>query len=57
LLSEFCGGPYCKTCIIKTRPFPRNNPEYKNRGSICKICDRKFYVKDMVKASKERIEI
>jgi hypothetical protein len=42
--------------LLKTRPFPINNPEYKNRGNICKVCDRKFYVKEMVKASKQKIE-
>ena len=42
--------------MLKTRPYPINNPEYKNRGNICKVCDRKFYVKEMVKSSKSKIE-
>ncbi|CDW79865.1 UNKNOWN [Stylonychia lemnae] len=54
---EFCGYPYCKLCLVKTFPFPLNNPDYKNRGDICKICDRKFYIRVMVKASKQQIEV
>jgi len=50
--SEFCGFPFCKLCLVKTFPFPMNNPDFKNRGDICKICDRKFYIRVMVKASK-----
>ena len=56
ICSEFCGLPNCKPCIVKTRPFPKSNDDYKNRGSVCKVCDRKFYVKEMVKTSKTKIQ-
>ena len=37
-------------------PFPRDNPEMKLRGDICKVCDRKFYIRLMVHESRQRIE-
>lgn len=56
IYSEFCGLPFCKLCLVKTRPFPMNNPDFKNRGEVCKVCDRKFYVREMIKHSKATIE-
>eukprot|EP00347_Sterkiella_histriomuscorum_P019671 403340731 len=53
----FCGYPFCKLCVLKSMPFPKNNPDYKQRGQICKICDRKFYIREMMKASKLEIEM
>ena len=54
--SEFCGCPVCKICIVKTRPFPEainhsgDNASESSRGSVCKVCDRKFYVRDLFKS-------
>jgi len=53
---QFCGHPYCKLCLVKTMPFPQNNSDLKNRGDICKVCDRKFYIRLMVQGSKTKIE-
>ena len=44
----------CKQCIIKTRPFKslqiKTLADMKDneRGEICIICDRKFYIKEML---------
>eukprot|EP00347_Sterkiella_histriomuscorum_P020169 403338841 len=51
---DFCGDVFCKHCIAKTRPYPSNMNE---RGQICRICDRKFYVKIMVQQSRDQIEV
>ena len=85
LSSEFCGGPVCKTCIIKQRPLPGNHEQQNEKlallrtfsdsshsGEItspssvvlssgprfqaCKVCDRKFYVRELIKASRATIE-
>jgi len=54
--SDFCGFSVCKLCILKTRPYPIGNDGYKNRGEICKVCDRKFFVREMLKDSLAKIE-
>lgn len=54
--SEFCGFPFCKLCALKSKPYPRNNPEFKRRGQICKICDRKFHVREFIKGQKQDIQ-
>ena len=54
--SEYCGFPFCKLCVLKTKPFPRNNPDFKRRGAICKICDRKFHVREFIKGQKSEIQ-
>lgn len=42
----FCGLGACKTCSQKTRAFPMAEKGSKNdRGTICKLCDRKFIVR------------
>jgi hypothetical protein len=54
--SEFCGMSNCKKCLEKTRPYPAHNENNKKRGIICVLCDRKFYVKEILKESMEKIE-
>ena len=48
---QFCGNSVCKDCFTKTRPFPKaaldKNGE-RVRGEICKLCDRKFLVRQML---------
>ena len=38
----------CKECVNKSFPFPKKNPEYIHRGRICKICENKFYIKEVI---------
>ena len=55
---HFCGLSNCKKCLVKTRNFQpkqtgtpqldKKGQEIRNRGTICKLCDRKFLVKEMV---------
>ncbi len=33
--------------MYKTKPYPKNNLGYGKRGDICKVCDRKFFVREM----------
>lgn len=40
---------------MKTRPFPKAKSK-EERGDICKLCDRKFYVLAMVADSKKKID-
>jgi hypothetical protein len=56
MYSNYCGKRCCKVCLYKTRPFPMNNLGYGKRGEICKLCDRKFYVKEMIMDSTILIE-
>ena len=47
---EFCGVSNCKNCFYKERMFPRariNADGMKLKGKICKLCDRKFIVRQM----------
>jgi hypothetical protein len=42
--------------MYKTRPYPKNNLGYGKRGDVCKVCDRKFFVKEIVMDSTIQIE-
>lgn len=54
----FCGMSSCKSCMTKSRCFQpdksgqkeldKSGREIKIRGTICKLCDRKFLVKEMI---------
>lgn len=62
---HFCGKSNCKKCMMKTRKFvQRRKPngdlsksrrDVPERGSICKLCDRKFLIKEMVHGSLDEI--
>lgn len=52
----FCGNGCCKTCRNKERPFPKKNLGHSARGEICLVCDRKFFVREMIKTSTVDIE-
>ena len=43
---QFCGKAACEKCTKKTRPFP--NSVKKDRGTCCKLCDRKFFIRNMI---------
>lgn len=47
---QFCGHNNCKDCLYKERMYPRgriNAEGQKPRGQICKLCDRKFLIKEI----------
>ena len=51
---QFCGISNCKVCLHKTRPFCKKNKdqaEAAQRGKCCKLCDRKFHIRDMITGS------
>ena len=47
---EFCGMSSCDDCFYKERMYPRGKIDadgMKPKGKICKLCDRKFIVRQM----------
>ena len=60
VLCTFCSLSACKECSKKVRPYPQSlkdeNKRHMVKGTICKLCDRKFYVKKMITASLTMIE-
>ena len=61
---HFCGISNCKKCLVKTRPFKhseaqievdKSGREVRRRGTICRLCDRKFIIKDTVNGSLKEI--
>ena len=62
---DFCGISNCKKCMKKTRPFKiddeldieldKSGRCVLKRGTICRLCDRKFLIKDMVAGSLDKI--
>ena len=46
---DFCSFQCCKDCGQKERPYPLAKPENgkRKRGTICKLCDRKFFFRPM----------
>lgn len=59
-MCTFCGYACCPECTIKTRPYPLSaldsNKKRSLRGTICKMCDRKFFVKSLVDTKMKQIE-
>ena len=62
---NFCGISNCKNCIKKQRNFRVDRRQsmmgqvgvaVAERGKICKICDRKFFIKSMVHESSMMIK-
>jgi len=50
LFCSFCGNSNCANCLYKERMYPRgriNADGQKPKGKICKLCDRKFIVRQM----------
>ena len=55
---NFCGISSCKDCMTKQRNFAQKAGAERQvnksgrlvvaRGKICKLCDRKFLIKDMI---------
>ena len=58
----YCGLSNCKDCSKKTRIYPQCEVDHetgkrKERGTICKLCDRKFFIKDIVQNTSKQIEV
>lgn len=62
LYCEFCSYSNCKQCLTKTRLFPMaalplsNKEQSQRRGKICKLCDRKFFIKALLLKTSDKIE-
>jgi|DEB19_MinimDraft_2_1074335.scaffolds.fasta_scaffold234022_1 hypothetical protein len=56
---QFCGDANCKDCCNKTRFYPKarldGNGE-KPRGKICKLCDRKFLIRQVLLESQAKLQ-
>lgn len=57
----FCGLSACQDCTKKTRIYPKSDKDPETgkqslRGVICKLCDRKFFIRDIVSRSMQQIE-
>lgn len=52
VLCTFCGMSACKDCSQKSRYYQAsaldNSKRHVARGTICRMCDRKFLVRNMV---------
>jgi hypothetical protein len=56
LFCAFCGQACCKNCRAKERPYPKKNLGHSARGDVCLVCDRKFFIREMIKESTVNIE-
>lgn len=55
----FCGLGACENCTKKKHYYPQSemkNGIHESRGTICKLCDRKFFIYKMVEATRKEIE-
>ena len=51
IMCTFCAYSCCQDCTKKTMFYPKSPIENKrrvNRGLICRMCDRKLFVKSMI---------
>jgi len=55
---NFCGNLCCSKCRDKKRLFPnKSNTNSKlEKGDICKVCDRKFFIHEMLQDKNLQIE-
>lgn len=57
----FCGHSNDAKCVIKTRIYPYSAKDVDGkraeRGPICKLCDRKFFVREKVEAKVQLINV
>lgn len=52
---DFCGLAFCSKCRYKERVFPASPNE--ETGDICKVCDRKFFIKSMLREKQNEIDL
>jgi len=58
-LCTFCGYGACDNCTKKKRFHPLSeikNGLHESRGTICKLCDRKFFIKKLVDSTRKDID-
>ena len=51
---QFCTLAFCQKCRYKTRVYPKSKDL--SRGECCKICDRKFFIKDILSKGKKQCD-
>jgi len=51
---DYCALAYCAKCQYKQRRFP--NGKENSLGNICKVCDRKFNLRELLKDRNLQIE-
>ena len=61
LFCDFCGQSVCQNCRKKKRLFPLGPVDEETGrlclpGEICKVCDRKFFIRDNVKKSLDQMK-
>lgn len=61
IMCTFCGLSACQDCTKKTRIYPNciKDPisqKQELRGIICKLCDRKFFIREMCDRTMKKIE-
>ena len=56
---QFCGVANCKDCCNKSRFYPKGKLDgngEKPRGKICKLCDRKFLIRQVLLESQAKLQ-
>lgn len=52
VMCTFCASACCPDCTQKEKPFPKSKKDengiYTSRGIICRLCDRKLLVNQML---------
>lgn len=59
VVCQFCGKGCCKTCTQKSRPYPNGGKDScgaRMRGTICKLCDRKFLLRNLMSQTQKMME-
>jgi hypothetical protein len=44
---QFCALTYCGKCLYKKRKFAADPSQ---KGEVCKVCDNKFFIRDMLQS-------
>jgi len=44
---HFCTKWGCEDCVYKTYPFLNQTGQETQRGRICRVCESKFYIKNV----------
>lgn len=59
-ICQFCGRGCCKNCTQKSRPFPlapKDPSGMRLRGPCCKLCDRKFLLRNLMDKTQKMMEV
>lgn len=55
---DFCGCSVCQECLSKERPYVNGEIDKdgkRARGKVCKLCDRKILVRQMLLKSQSEV--